>query len=349
MIGLESWTEKYRPKKIEDVVGNKISFEMVITNKKKNLLLHGSPGTGKSSAVRALLRNFEKDSIFVVDARMKSSPQKISNALNIFLKKKIDSKIKCVIVDEVDSLNLQSQKLFVKPLSLYHTMNNTNNTNNTNNMDEDEEDEEDEENEKNEENEENDEIKKNEENTEENELVFIFICNNIHKISNAILKKTLYVPFKVLSFEEVEPYLKHICKTEKIQYNTKTLNFIFENCDKDLRKVVLYLQHMYILHDKFTVENFNKMTLLCKNNYCKTIETWKKNYNNLFDLTDEIYYNAYSITDLSKYLVEYHKIKKMLTKPFIKNVIKTLEDSKTMDDNWFAIFNLLSESPFFMS
>ena len=300
MIGLESWTEKYRPKRIEDVVGNKISFEMVLSNTKKNLLLHGSPGTGKSSAVRALLRNFDKDSIFLVDARMKSSPQKISNSLNIFLKKKIDSHIKCIIVDEVDSLNLQSQKLFVKPLS-------------------------------------------------QHSLIFIFICNNILKISSAILKKTLYIHFKVLSFKEVDPYLKHICKSEKIQYNTKTLNFIFDNCDGDLRKVVLYLQHMYILHDKVSVENFNKMTLLCNTNYCKTIESWKKNYKNLFDLTDELYYNAYSITDLSKYLVEYHKLKNMLTKPFIRNVIKTLDDSKNMDDNWFAIFSLLSESPFFMS
>lgn len=115
----EPWVEKYRPKTSEEVCGNRISFEQVqnYQSKETHVLLYGPSGTGKSSAVRALLKTVPNDAIFNFDTKTKcASIQNILIILKNFLKRKINSSIKYVIVDEADSYSPQEQNLFVSTM-----------------------------------------------------------------------------------------------------------------------------------------------------------------------------------------------------------------------------------------
>ncbi|MCH7641606.1 AAA family ATPase, partial [Patescibacteria group bacterium] len=53
------WVEKYRPEKLDDIIEHKeniaILKKAIVTGKLQHLLLHGPPGTGKTSTIHAMV------------------------------------------------------------------------------------------------------------------------------------------------------------------------------------------------------------------------------------------------------------------------------------------------------
>jgi DNA polymerase III delta prime subunit len=114
------WTEKYRPCEASAICGNAIGFQKVLDagNIGSNILLYGPPGTGKSTAIRALVRNVSTESILTFDTKLKSSgaSKHINRVLDHFINKKTSSYLSYVIVDEVDTMYIQDQKVFIQSM-----------------------------------------------------------------------------------------------------------------------------------------------------------------------------------------------------------------------------------------
>lgn len=105
------WTEKYRPKSFVEIRGQdeaiyKIKEFLKNFGKKKNaLILHGPPGTGKTSIVHAAAKenNFE---IFELNASDLRNREKLKNILKPATEQvSLEKSDKIILVDEVDGIS----------------------------------------------------------------------------------------------------------------------------------------------------------------------------------------------------------------------------------------------------
>tara|TARA_B100000683_G_scaffold254314_1_gene272802 strand:+ start:1781 stop:2716 length:936 start_codon:yes stop_codon:yes gene_type:complete len=105
------WTEKYRPKKIDDTVlpaDLKSTFQNFIDNGIPNLLLSGGPGVGKTTAAKAMLDEVGSD-FMIINGSMNGGIDTLRNDIKSYASTvSLNGSRKFVILDEADYLNPQS-------------------------------------------------------------------------------------------------------------------------------------------------------------------------------------------------------------------------------------------------
>ena len=111
------WVEKYRPKTLDDLVGNDDAVDrmrtMVRSGFMPNLIFSGPPGCGKTSAIgvlaRELLGDKYKEAVLEMNASDERGIDVVRNKIKMFAQKKVTlapGRTKLVILDEADSLSL---------------------------------------------------------------------------------------------------------------------------------------------------------------------------------------------------------------------------------------------------
>ncbi len=104
---------KYSPKKIDEIVGQKLAISKIINfleshKKKKGLFIFGQPGVGKTASIRVIIKEMDYEVIQLTADDLRDTEKMdslISNSINtasIFGKKRL------VLIDGIDSLNSRS-------------------------------------------------------------------------------------------------------------------------------------------------------------------------------------------------------------------------------------------------
>ena len=202
---LQNWIEKYRPKTLDDVIGQNSIVEKLqdkVNNGKNisNLILVGRAGTGKTTTAQALAHD-----LFGENWKMAFYGTNASNDRGIeIIRKKIIPATKCmplikapfkiIFFDEADGITPDAQDCLRIPIE--RTPN----------------------------------------------VRWILSCNNISKIIEEIVSRCTVYEFKPLDKTDIVKQLQFIAQNEGLTIDIKLLEGIADQCRGDLRKAINNLQ-----------------------------------------------------------------------------------------------------------
>ncbi|RWS27127.1 replication factor C subunit 4-like isoform X1 [Leptotrombidium deliense] len=206
------WVEKYRPKKIDEVV---YQHEVVSVLRKcleghdfPNLLFYGPPGTGKTSTILALARemfgSLFSERVLELNASDERGIQVVREKIKKFAQQAVGGKrkdgttcppFKLVVLDEADSMTKDAQS------ALRRTMEKDSST-----------------------------------------TRFCIICNYISRIIEPIASRCTKFRFKALKTELLVTKLQSICEAENVMTDDLTLEEIVNISEGDMRKAITSLQ-----------------------------------------------------------------------------------------------------------
>lgn len=109
------FTEKYRPKTLDDLIVPERVMNQFKNGVQTNFLLHGNPGTGKTSAAKALCNHFGNDMLYInasLEGRIDVIKNKIESFAHSFSlipndRNNGEKRYKVVILDEIDGSSAQ--------------------------------------------------------------------------------------------------------------------------------------------------------------------------------------------------------------------------------------------------
>jgi len=118
------WVEKYRPDAIEGYIGNE-SFindlnQWIQENSIPNLLLHGTPGTGKTTAAKIIVKNINCDHLYL-NCSDENGIDTIRDKVKQFASSASFKPLKVVILDEADFLTINAQAALRNVIEAFST------------------------------------------------------------------------------------------------------------------------------------------------------------------------------------------------------------------------------------
>lgn len=277
------WIEKYRPRKLNDIISQEESINILgntlVTGELPHLLLYGGPGTGKTSSILALCNQlFGPERVNERVIELNASDERGINVVRYkiinFAKTAIGTAdknylcppYKIIILDEADAMTKEAQAALRKVM-------------------------------------------------EETSSItrFCFICNYINQIIEPINSRCVKIRFKPITKQNVINKLKYISNREKIEIDDNGLESLANIANGDLRKSILILQNVKYLKLNSIDKKIstNDIYDMCKyisdeqlNIYIGALNN-NKNMSNILNITNEIFNNGYIINFVIVKIINY--------------------------------------------
>ncbi len=201
----EIWTEKYRPSKFNELIGQdeivKRVSSLVNSMNIPHLLLAGPAGTGKSTLALIIVKELYGDKWRENYLELNASDERGINVVREKVKgfartKSLgDVPFKIIFLDEADALTPEAQQ------ALRRTMENYSST-----------------------------------------CRFIMSCNYSSKVIDPIQSRCVLFRFKLLEKKDIEKVIRRIAENEKLEIPQETINVIYEGSEGDCRRSINLLQ-----------------------------------------------------------------------------------------------------------
>jgi len=219
------WIEKYRPDKLDDVVGQEKTVERlkayVEEGNLPTLLFTGSAGIGKTACAVALGHELYGDSFEFNFSELNASDERGINVVREKIKTTAQTSpvdghaFKVIFLDEADALTKDAQAALRRTMEKYA-----------------------------------------------NNCRFILSCNYASKIIEPIISRCAVFRFSRLNEDDILKQLSFICNKENLGVTIEAFDAILYIAEGDMRKAVNTLQAASIGNSEITKENVHAISVV---------------------------------------------------------------------------------------
>lgn len=255
--------QKYQPMNLKDFQIEPHLFDLITTFiniDNLNILFVADSGSGKSSIIFAIMReyykeNYDETNILYINSLKEQGISFYRNDVKTFCQTKcsIPHKKKIIVLDDLDIINEQSQQVFRNCIDKYS-----------------------------------------------HNVHFIASCCNTQKIIDSIQSRLSIVKIKSFNYENLNKILEKICSNENIVMEDEAKDFLLSVSNNSVRILINYLEKIKLISDFITKDlamsictniNFNELEKYT--NYCLSGDL-----SNAIKIVYSIYDCGYSVMDI---------------------------------------------------
>ena len=251
-----------------------------------NILFIGDSGSGKTSLINAIIKEYYGDAqyhddILVINSLKEQGIQYYRTEVKTFCQTRcsIHGKKKIVVLDDIDNINEQSQQVFRNCIDKYH-----------------------------------------------NNVHFISSCSNIQKVIDSLQSRMIIIKLKPLTTNSLNTILHKIKTNENLTFDSKTEQFVLSIANGSVRILLNYLEKFKILNEPITYDLVNKVCTNISFSIFETYTTnaLQSNLDECIHILYNLFDKGYSVMDIYDNYFLFVKITELLNETQKYEIIKLL-------------------------